>query len=58
MAALTTEYKRLEGLVRKKRVFTGGRGRGYATVAKEYLFSQSYTRADGTPATKETCPGE
>lgn len=53
MAAMYTRYEALVALVRKRQDSTGGRGRGFATVAKERLFQRIYKRpSENSPSPK------
>ena len=58
MAAMYTKYETLETLTRKRAAPSGGRGRGFATVAKEQLFSSVYSRDSRPNATREACAAE
>jgi hypothetical protein len=58
LSRLYDEYERLEKLVRQKADHSGGRGRSYATVAKEHLFLTTYEEESESPATKENSPEE
>lgn len=50
---LYEEYERLEREIRWRKAGTGGRGRGYQTVAKEHLFAATYRDDLGREPSKD-----